>query len=274
MGLPAVEGVASMIRVLFAALLALGFCGCSRSAAPLTYEGSSTIGENFIAPAAQAFTAKTGLPFGAIGLKGSGEGLKAVQEGRVDFGGMSRELRAPEKSASLYYSVIGYDAIAVFVHDQNPIHRLSREQLRQVFAGQIKNWREVGGKDEPIEVVTEVKSGSRATLQEFKHAVMEKLDFGPTKEIDKPHDCVLYVAAHPGAITHAAMAFAAPGARALAVEDTEANAGTIRSGEYLLSRPLLLISRGAPQGNVKAFFDFALSPEGQALLGKKFVPLR
>lgn len=249
--------------------------GCKTEVHELRYEGSSTIGMNIMPEAARAFEAKSGVKFTNIGNKGSGEGFKAVMAGTVPIGGMSRDLKEAEKSQRPYYRVIGYDAIAVFVHASNPVADLTKAQVRDIFAGKIANWKDVGGKDAPIEVVTEVKSGTRATIQVFKKVVMGDVDFGQTKEIDKPIDCVRAVAASPNAIAHAALPFLQPNTKAIKLDGFEPSAENVRLGAYILGRPLILVSKGPPAGAAKEFFDFMARPEGQAIVsGADFVPVR
>ncbi|RMF91299.1 MAG: phosphate ABC transporter substrate-binding protein [Nitrospinota bacterium] len=256
----------SPLSILFLASTALG--------QGLIYEGSSTIGENIMPEAVKVFEARTGIKFTRVGLLGSGKGFKAVMEGRASVAGMSRSLKRKEKRKKPYYQIIGYDAMAVFVNANNPIRNLSKEQIKQIFTGEITNWKEVGGRDAPIVVVTEIKTGGRATIAAFKKAILGGASFGPSKEIDKPVDCVRYVAQDENAITHASLAFNMPGVVPIAIDNIKPSLEKVKSGRYPLSRPLLLVSKGLPQGELKQFFQFMLSDEGQAIVKKHFVPVR
>jgi phosphate transport system substrate-binding protein len=240
----------------------------------LTYEGSSTIGENIMPEATKAFDSKTKIKFTSIGNLGSGKGFKAVMEGKADIGGLSRALTHDEKKLKPYYQNIGYDAIAVFVNEKNQVKSLSKEQIKGIFTGKITNWKEVGGADAKIVVVTEIKTGERATIKAFKEMALDDAEFGPTKEVDKPHECVKAVSGDEFAITHASLAFKGSGVRVVTVNKVEPSPQNIRSGAYLLSRPLLLISKELPSGDKKAFFDFMLSGEGQSFVGKNFVTVK
>jgi phosphate transport system substrate-binding protein len=240
----------------------------------LSYEGSSTVGEGVMLKAVKVFEEKTKIPFRTVGLLGSGTGFKAVMEGKVPIGGMSRALKRKEKRQNPYYQIIGYDAIAIFVHDKNPIQNLSKDQVKGIFTGEITNWKELGGGDADIVVVTEIKAGDRATIQEFKKMALDGAEFGETKEIDKPHDCVKYIASDEYAITHASLAFNMSGVKALALDTIEPSFEHVKTGAYRLSRPLLLLAKELPKGNVRKFFEFILSPEGQAIVAEKFVPVR
>lgn len=240
----------------------------------LTYEGSSTIGENILPEAVKAFEAKSGVKFNTIGSLGSGKGFKAVMAGTADIAGVSRSLTPEEKKLKPYSQTIGYDAIAVFVNAKNPVKNLTKEQIKGIFTGKIKNWKEVGGKDAKIFVVTELLTGDRATIKAFRELALDDAAIYTDKEIDKPHDCAKAVADDVNAITHASLAFAEPGIKAVSVGSVEPTNDNVRSGAYLLSRPLLLVTRELPSGDMKSFFSFILSPEGQAFVKKNFVPVK
>jgi len=240
----------------------------------LTYEGSTAIGETIMPEAAKVFEAKTKIKFDYIGGLGAGNGFKAVMEGKCDVAGVSRALKPNEKKQKPYYQIIAYDAIAVFVNKRNPVKNLSKEQVKGIFTGKIKNWKEVGGKDAEIVVVTEIKTGERATIAAFKELALDGAEFGPTKEIDKPRDCVKYVAKDENSITHASIAFKEPGTKYVIVDNVEPNVQNIRSGAYPFSRPLILVAKKLPKGNLKKFFDFILSPEGQEIVKKNFVSVK
>lgn len=235
----------------------------------LSYEGSSTIGQNLLPEIAKAFEAKTKIKFESIGIAGSSQGFKAVMEGKVSVAGMSRLLKKEEQAQKPYSEVIGYDVMAVFVNEKNPLKNLSKEQVKGIFTGKITNWKEVGGNNVPISVITEVKGGGRATIEEFKKDVMGGAEYVKSKEIDKPLDCVQEIAKDENAITHASFAFKVKGVKSISLDG---NAPT--SDKYTLRRPLLLIAKESPKGGLKKFFDFALSTEGQKIVGKYFVPAK
>ena len=124
----------------------------------IVYVGSSTIGEHVIEAAATAFAATTGIRFSSIQTQGSGKGLEMVLQGEAQLAGVARSLTPAEKWRRLYYEIIGYDALTVFVHPDNPVKGLSRLELRDIFAGRITNWKQVGGRNAPI--VPAKKSGT------------------------------------------------------------------------------------------------------------------
>jgi len=260
------------LLVFFGVLVMLLVIGQLVEAQGLTYEGSTTIGETIMPEAAKVFEAKTKIKFDYIGGLGSGNGFKAVMEGKCYVAGVSRALKPNEKKQKPYYQIIGYDAIAVFVNKRNPVKDLSKEQVKGIFTGKIKNWKEVGGKDAEIVVVTERKTGG--TITAFKELALDDAEFGPTKEIDTQNECVKYVAKDENSITHASIAFKEPGIKYVIVDNVEPNVQNIRSGSYPFSRPLILVAKKLPKGNLKKFFDFILSPEGQEIVKKNFVSVK
>jgi phosphate transport system substrate-binding protein len=272
------------IRSRIAALAAAALFLPSLALAQLSYSGSSTIGQSILeaAGAKKAFESKSGIKFKGFEVPGSGKGVEALIAGKVTVAGASRPLKPVEKSAGVLGTVIGYDAVAVFVHKDNPVSDLSKEQLKGIFTGKITNWKEVGGKDAPIAVNTEIQGAKRATMEIFNELVMDKAAYGKGfKEIDLPKDQIVEVAKTPNGIGTPSFGLlaAVPAdvrakVKAIAVDGIPPTADDIQSGAYLISRPLNLATMGPPKGDVKAFVDFMLSPEGQSFVAKDFVPVR
>lgn len=268
---------------LLATILVMLFTLPALAAGELRYSGSSTIGTGVLqAGAAQEFTAKTGIKFAAIEQPGSGKGIQALIEGKTPLAGASRPLKPEEKKEKLIGTIIGYDAIAVFVHKSNPVQSLTKEQLKGIFSGQIKNWKEVGGPDVPIAPNTEILTGKRATVEMFQEMVLDGAAYGKGfKEIDLPRDQIVDLAANPGGICSVSLGLlaAVPGdvkgkVTPIAINSVEPTEKNVQSGAYLISRPLLLVTKGLPKGEVKEFLSFMLSAEGQAIVARNFVPVR
>jgi phosphate transport system substrate-binding protein len=245
------------------------------AAAQITYVGSSTLGETIMPEAARAFTAKTGISFGSIEIQGSGKGLEMVLRGEAQLAGVSRSLSSQEKQQRFYYRIIGYDAVGIFVHPTNPLTTLTKEQLKAVYTGRITNWKELGGVDAPIGLIM-VNSGSgRGLVSELQDNMMDGAAYREDRmEVERQPDAVAALVTQSDGITAASPAFALAGIKALAIDGFAPEPQHVQSGAYLLSRPLLLVSQAHPPGQVKQFIDFMLSPEGQEIVARKFVPVR
>ncbi|MEW6109660.1 MAG: phosphate ABC transporter substrate-binding protein [Nitrospirota bacterium] len=249
----------------------------------LSYSGSSTIGMGVLdAGAVKAFEQKTGIKFKSVDQPGSGKGIKALLEGKITLAGASRALESEEKKQKLIGTAIGYDAIAVFVNKKNPVNNLTKEQIKGIFTGKIKNWKEVGGRDALIRPNTEIAGQQRATMLAFQEMAMDKAPYGTGfKEIDFPRDQIVEVAKDENGICSVSAGLLASVSsdlkdkvKTVTVNGIEPTDKNIQSGAYLISRPLLLVTAGLPKGNVKKFIDFMLSKEGQDIVNKNFVPVR
>jgi phosphate transport system substrate-binding protein len=239
---------------------------------PLVYEGATTIGFHIL-PDIAPLHACLGGSFGAIGDRGTNKGLDAVRAGRADVAGVARDLTPAERD-EFFWALICHDALGVFVNAANPVPGLSRAQLKGIFTGRIRRWREVGGSGLEMDPVTEVKAGGRGTVQELRRIALDGDEYGPTREFDDAPDCLRDVAAKPAGITVASMAMAIPGARAIAIDGVEPTPDRVRSGAYLLGRPMFVVSRKPPIDDVRVLFEVLLSPEGQAVLARKFTSAR
>jgi phosphate transport system substrate-binding protein len=251
------------------------------SAEDVRYSGSSTIGQSILeaAGAKKAFEAKSGVRFGSYEVPGTGKGIEALLAGTVNVAGASRELKKEEEAKGIVGTVIGFDAVAVFVNVENPVNNLSKAQLKDIFTGKVTNWKEVGGNDAPIHVNTEILGEKRATMEVFNEKIMGKDPYGKGfKEIDLPRDQIIEVSRDPlGIGTPSLGLLAAVSAdvrakvKALAVDGIKATERNVQTFKYPLSRPLILATMGDPKGAAKTFIDYMLSPPGQTAVEKSFI---
>jgi phosphate transport system substrate-binding protein len=240
--------------------------------AVLGYDGATTIGLHLL-PDLAPLLARAGLRFGAIGGRGTNAGLEAARRRELDVAGVLRELTAAEK-AELRWALIGHDALGVFVAEANPVRGVTRAQLKGLFTGTVRSWRELGGADAPVVAVTEVKTGGRGTVQELRRIALGGADYGPTVEYEDAPDCLVHVARDPAAVTAASMSMAIPGVRALSVDGVAPTTADVRSGAYLLGRPMYLVAAKSPPPGVEALLEAVLSPEAQAIVARRFTPAR
>ena len=166
------------------------------------------------------------------------------------------------------------DAIAIVVHPSNKISELTLEQVKEIFAGKITNWKEVGGEDKPIVVVIrEEGSGTRET---FEKKVM-KGEECTEHAIQKPSNGAVKatVATNENAIGYIGLGYVDASVKALRINGVAPTKDTAGGGEYPISRKLYMITKGEPKGAVKEFLEFMLSAEGQKIVEEQgFVPLK
>jgi phosphate transport system substrate-binding protein len=256
-------------------LMLFGVAASVEARAELSYVGSSTIGEHIIPDAAVAFTKGTGVRFGSVQVQGSGKGLALVGRGEAPLAGVSRALTAGERREGLYYRIVGYDAVTVAVHRDNPVGSFSLDQLKAIYVGRITNWREVGGNAAPIVLITQVWGAGRAQMIEFQTHVLDGSPYrADRKEVDSQHDQVAALSTERHGITAVSRSFLDPGVKVVTIGGYAPEAAHVRSGAYVLSRPLILVAPRRPEPDVKRFIDFVLSAEGQRIVARRFVTVQ
>lgn len=195
---------------------------------------------------------------------GSGAGIEAVTNGPADIGNSSRSLKDEEKAAGVVENVVAIDGIAVCVDPANEVADLTKEQLTNIYNGTVTNWKEVGGADEPIIVIgREAGSGTRGAFEELVDLV-DGCKYA--NELDSTGAVIAKVASTPGAIGYASLDALDDSVKALSLEGVEATAENIKAGNYFLSRPFVMATKGeiSEQNDlVQAWFDFVLGDEGQ-----------
>lgn len=195
---------------------------------------------------------------------GSGAGIEAATNGTADIGNSSRSLKDEEKAAGVVENVVAIDGIAVCVDPANEVADLTKEQLTNIYNGTITNWKEVGGADEPIIVIgREAGSGTRGAFEELVD-LQDACKYA--NELDSTGAVIAKVASTPGAIGYASMDALDDSVKALSLEGVEATAENIKAGNYFLSRPFVMATKGeiSEQNDlVQAWFDFVLGDEGQ-----------
>ncbi len=286
------------IRILLAAgcsllfILALNACSRgSRQANSLQIKGSDTMvnlgqawAEEFMKLRPEVSVAVTG--------GGSGTGIAALLSKTCDIAELSRELKpeelamARQKGLDPRQITVALDGLAVVVHPANPLSKLTMDQLAAVFSGTVSNWKEIGGADLPIVVLSrEVNSGTHVY---FKEHVLRgnqrdsRVEFAANALMLPSSQAIAdEVAQNPGAIGYYGMGYISPGGKALAVARDNASPAVepsienVISQAYPISRPLLMVTREEPRGLVADFLDFVLGPEGQQLVVKiDFVPVK
>lgn len=208
---------------------------------------------------------------------GSSVGIKSAIQGIVDIGTSSRELTQDESkqlAAKGWQEIkIAEDGIAVIVHKSNPVSNLSIDQIRDIFSGKIKNWKEVGGKNAPIVVVTrEEGSGTRGAFEEI---IMGKAKITDSAVVQPSTGAVKTTVSQDenaiGFISLGVLDSTVKGVKVEGVEPTEKN---VKLGKYKVKRPFLFLVSKNPGKATKAFVDFVLSDEGQAIVAKNYISVK
>jgi len=206
---------------------------------------------------------------------GSHVGLERLEMRETDLAACSWLPPAETNTPQPYTAApIAWDGIALVVHPDNAVDELTLLQVRHVYAGWTLDWQDVGGEAGEIVIVSrEDGSGTRAA---FEQQVMGEQPVTLTAIVMPSSAAVVdYVARHRAAIGYVSMSYADPNSvQVLRIEGALPSPATVRSGVYHLSRPLYLVTSGKPSGEVRAFIDFALSPAGQAIVGKRYGRMR
>jgi len=203
---------------------------------------------------------------------GSGLGIRSVSQGIVDIGTSSKDLNATEKEELNRY-LIGKDGIVIAVNVENPVDGLSKGQIRDIYDGNITNWKDVGGQDAKINVITrEDGSGTRSVFQNIIMGKNTKIR-GDAVVLTSTESIVQSVKGDPNAIGYISLTSFKNDVKALKVDGVYPSEQTIANGSYAIQNPFLFLTKGEVKPVVKDFLDFCLSPEGQALVeSEKVVP--
>ncbi|HDK26082.1 phosphate ABC transporter substrate-binding protein [Candidatus Atribacteria bacterium 4572_76] len=210
---------------------------------------------------------------------GSGNGIAALIEGTCDIADASRPMKVKEillcqkKGISPVPHIVAMDGIAIIVHSSNPIQGLNIEEIKDIYTGKISNWKELGGEDRKIVVVS--RDSSSGTFETFEKIVLKGKKVIPESLAQASNQTVATViSTTKGAIGYVGLGYISNTVKALPVNGVIPERKTVVSGKYPISRPLYMYTDGAPQGVAKDFLKFICSKEGQKIVEKQgFVPL-
>ena len=204
---------------------------------------------------------------------GSGLGIRSVSQGIIDIGTSSKGLNSNE-SVGLKQYLIGKDGVLVVVNSNNPLDGLNSSQIKDIYSGKITNWKDVGGPDAKINVITrEDGSGTRSVFQKIIMGT-DKIK-GDAVVLTSTESIAQSVKGDPNAIGYMSLAGFKGDVKALKVDGVYPSEETIFNDTYPIQNPFLFLTKGDPQGVVKDFIDFCLSPEGQEIVkSEKVVPAK
>jgi len=260
------------------------------AAAALQVKGSDTIGGKLGQDFARDFSARHPEVEVKWEALGSGTAFVGLLDGSAQLGASSRGVKENELAEArklgveLREFVIGYDGIAVIVHPGNPVAELTIAQLSDLFTGKVHNWREVGGPDLAVHLIS--RPSYSGTFSFFRDKVLRRgndkgpEDYAASAEFIEENGTILEkVGREPGAISYVGIGWVTPAVKTLGVAAkpgqpaVKASVATVRTGTYPIYRPLLMYSRGEPHGPAREMLAFILSGEGQKIVAKNdFVP--
>lgn len=244
-----------------------GNAGSGDSETTVTISGSTSV-EPVMEKIKAAFEEKNPSIVLEVQGIGSGAGIKNAMQGVSEIGMSSRELKS-EEAAALKETTIAYDGIAVIVNPKNKLNNLKVEDLKKIYTGEVTNWKEIGGDDKPIVVVSrEEGSDTRDAFQELvgyksdtliKNALIASGSGNITTTVAGNEDAIGFVSFDSLKNT----------IKALTVNDVAATAENVLNKTYKLSRGFLLVNQeGKLSDSGKALMEFILSDEGQAIVEK------
>jgi phosphate transport system substrate-binding protein len=259
-----------LIFFLFAAalfILPIRFLADASNAAEQTIQlrGSETV-MGMLQPAAEAYMVENPRVKVAISGGGTDRGIKSLIDGTCQIAMASSEIneeliaRAADKGSGLVKNVIAYDAVVPFVHPDNPVSDLTIRQLRQIYTGEIQNWKEVGGSD--AEIVLTTRGLYSGTYEAWKLLVMGKDAILPkhAMALDSIPE-IHFVAQHVNAIGFSASNHLNASVKPLTVEGVPPTAETIENRSFPLIRDLVLLTRDDAPGSVNRFIDYVIENE-------------
>lgn len=202
-----------------------------------------------------------------VEFTGSGTGIQAAIDGTADIGNSSRELKEEEISAGLVENIVAIDGIAIITNKDVIVEDVTSEELAKIYKGEIKNWKELDGKDAPIVVIgRESGSGTRGAFEEL----LEVEDVcAYAQEIDSTGGVLSTVANTPGAIGYISLDVIDETVNVMAIDGVVASEKNIVAGSYMLSRPFVMATKGeitAQSELVQSFFAYIESEEGQTII--------
>lgn len=281
----------SLVFILMACLVLTVATGCGGKKRAVQIKGSDTM-VNLSQAWAEEFMKESPEVNIAVTGGGSGTGIASLINKATDIAQSSRDMEGKEIAQAKAKGItaeaihVANDGITVIINPTNSINKLSMAQLSDIFSGKVTNWKQLGGRDQKITVLSRdrnsgthvfflehvVKSGDKKSTKEFAPAVLMM----PSSQA-----IVEEVKSNPSAIGYIGLGYLTAKEKALAVAGKGSSnyvlpsIKTVLNKSYPIARPLLFYTNGKPMGNIKSFIEFVLSSKGQEIVKKMdFVPIR
>ncbi len=259
------------VRMAMVVTLALIFAAGPALAGNLVIKGSTTV-----LPIAQkvteAYMAQNPEVKISLSGGGSGNGIKAIIDGTTDIANASRFIKGKEVKLAMEkgtYPVpfrIAYDCIIPVVHPSNNLTDITLDQLKAVYMGQVNNWKEIGGPDKKVVVVS--RDTSSGTYEVWEKKVMGKDRVYPGALLQASNGAVAQaVSKNENAIGYIGLGYLNDEVKALSVNGIVGSKETTLNGTFPISRPLFMFTQGWPEGEIVDFINYMLHPDK----GQKFV---
>jgi phosphate transport system substrate-binding protein len=266
------------ITILFSVLFVCSMIGLSY-AEDLRMDGSTTV-LPIAQKAAEVFMKKNPSVKIFVSGSGSGTGIKALIDGTTNIATSSREAKEKEitagkgKGVVLTAHKIALDGIVPVVHPSMKINDITTEQLRDIYNGKIKSWKELGGPDRPISAVS--RDTSSGTYEVWEEKILKGDKVRPDALLVASNgQAVQTVAENKFAIGYIGIGYVDKSVKVLKVNGKVATAKSIRDGSWPIARPLFMYTNGKPAGVIAKFINFMLSEEGQKVVNEvKYVSIR
>jgi len=199
---------------------------------------------------------------------GSGVGVQKVGEGLVSIGNTGRALSEAEIAKyGLKTYPFALDGVAVVINPGNPVSGLSAQQVQDIFAGKITNWKEVGGKDAPIHLFT--RDEASGTREVFWEKLLKKGPIAGNANVVASNGAMkAAIAQDKDAIGYAGIGHVDQSVKGIVLDGVVPSQENAMNGSYPVVRKLYMNTKGEPSKLVKAFIDYIISPDGAAIIAK------
>ena len=269
----------TLSRILTLTALALG-TAVSAQAQKLVIKGSDTLGAKLVPMLAEEYkSSHPGISF-EIAAEGSSTGLAAIIDSTAAIGMSSRRAKASEISAAaakgvrLAPRIVAYDGIAVVVSEKNPITKLTKRQIEQIFTGDVTDWAVLGGPPGKISIYT--RNTSSGTYADWQELAMRKRDYAKSSQKMAGNEQIASeVSKNLNGIGYVGLAYIkAKGLKVVPVDGQAPTQEAVRAKKYPYARPVFYYTNGDPAGETASFISFTLGEKGQAIAEKiGFVPV-
>jgi len=290
--------VKEIIKCLVIFTMAVGISGCGKKSSEdknvITNSGSDTMVNLAQMWAEEYQKIKPGVSV-EVGGGGSGVGIRDLMQGIVQIANASRDMEDSEKAQAKQNTgkeplewIVGYDAVAVYVNKNNPVESLTLAQLAQIYAegGITDKWSQldidITSKGSSDEIVRISRQNSSGTYFYFREHVLNNKDYkSGSRDMSGSKDVVELVGKTMGAIGYSGMGYVTEAVKFVKIAKTEGQTAyepsleNVASGNYPLARPLLMYTLGQPEGEIKEYINWILSPAGQEIVEKSgYIPVQ